>query len=150
MWNDIKNDEDIQSLMTEYCGFHDSCIVSMNYSSGAYVDENNAMGNGEIYEHTLLMTLNSQICKTIELLFNGVRKCSIVGWEDNYFCDIFGAYIGFNKDLLGKTRDDRLIVWSDYESFDPAEYRERELISQSGHNCTYVIAEKLFWRYKQD
>lgn len=27
MWNEIKNDEAIQSLMAEYCGFHDSCIV---------------------------------------------------------------------------------------------------------------------------
>lgn len=148
MWNEIKCEEDIKELMLEYCGFHDSCIVSINYSSGAAVDENNAMGNGEPEKHTILMTLNSQMRKPIELLFKGVRKCSIVGWEDNYFCDIFGAYLSFNSDLLGKTRDDRLIVWSDDEYFNPAEYSERELISQSRKNSTYIIAETLFWRYK--
>lgn len=150
MWNEIKNDEDIQSLMAEYCGFHDSCIVSMNYSSGAFTDKNKAMGNGDICEHTLLMTLNSQICKPVELLFKGVRKCSIVGWQDNYFCDIMDAYLGFNNKLLGKTRDDRLIVWADRSGFDPDKYSERGLISPSGYNCTYVIAEQLFWRYEQD
>ena len=150
MWNEIKNEEDIQSLLEEYYDFHDSCIVSINYSSGAFVDENNAMGNGELYEHTVLMAFNSQWKKPIELLFKGVRKCNIVGWQDYYFCDIMGAYLGFNDKLLGKTRDDRLIVWSDYSGFDPLIYTEHDLISQSGHNCTYVIAEKLFWRYKQE
>lgn len=147
MWNEIKTEDDIKELMREYCGFHDSCIVSINYSSRAYVDENNAMGNGEPDEHIILMTLNSQMRQPLELLFKGVRKCSIVGWEEDYFCDIYGAYIGFNKGLLGKTRDDNLIIWSDYEDFDPKNYREEELISKSGHNCTYVIAQRLFWRY---
>ena len=40
MWNEIKNEIDIENLMKEYCGFHDSCIVSINYHSGAFVDDN--------------------------------------------------------------------------------------------------------------
>lgn len=146
MWNEIKNENDIEELMTEYSGFHDSCIVSVNYLSGAVVDENNFMQFGGIYDRTVNMILNSQWNKPIELLFTGVRKCSIVGWEDNYFCDIFGAYLDFHTELLGSTRDDRLIVWADDGGFAPSEYTEEKLLSPNRMNCTYVIAEKLFWR----
>lgn len=147
MWNEIKNENDIESLMDEYGGFHDSCIVSIKYQSGAKVDCNNAMSNGELLEHSVEMVLHSQWNNPIELCFIGVRKCSIVGWQDNYFCDIFGAYIKFHIDLLGKTRDDKLIVWADDgEWFDPTKYTEEKLISSNAANCTYVIAEKMFWR----
>ncbi len=146
MWNEIKNENDIESIMNEYGGFHDSCIVSVNYHSGAYVDDNGGMANGELLEHSVEMVLHSQWNNPIELHFIGVRKCSIVGWQDNYFCDIFGAYLSFHTDLLGKTRDDKLIVWADYENFNPTNYIEEKLISPNAANCTYIIAEKLLWR----
>lgn len=146
MWNEIKNEADIEALMNEYSGFHDSCIVSVNYSSGAYVDDNGGMSDGESTEHRVIIILHSQWDDPVELKFTGVRKCSIVGWQENYFCDIFGAYLNFRTDLLGKTRDDRLIVWADNGGFDPADYKEEKLISMNGSDCTYVVAEKLFWR----
>ena len=146
MWNEIKNENDIESLLTLYGGFHDSCIVSVNYKSGAYVDDNGGMANGELLEHSVEIVLHSQWNTPIELRFTGVRKYSVVGWQDNYFCDIFGVYLNFHTDLLGKTRDDRLIVWADDSCFDPSVYKEEKLISDNSANCTYVIAEKMFWR----
>ena len=146
MWNEIKNEVDIENLMEEYCDFHDSCIVSINYHSGAYVDDKGDMLNGELLEHSIEMILHSQWNKPIELRFTGVRKCNIVGFLDDYFCDIFGAYLDFHSDLLGGTRDDKLIVWADFGGFDPTEYKEETPISTNGNCCTYVIAEKLFWR----
>ena len=145
MWNEIKNENDIETLMKEYSGFHDSCIVSISYHSGAFVDDG-AMANGKLLEHSIEMVLHSQCHKPIELRFTGVRKCNIVGWEDDYFCDIYGAYMKFHSDLLGKTRDDKLIVWADCGSFNPMNYTEEKPISTNGEYCTYVIAEKLFWR----
>lgn len=100
--NEIKNEDDIEFLMNKCFGFHDSCIVSVNYLSSAFVDENGSMCNGELLERTLSLTVHSQWCKNIELLFKGVRKFSVVGWQDDYFCDIYGAYLDFRKDLLGK------------------------------------------------
>lgn len=146
MWNEIKNEIDIENLMQEYSGFHDSCIVSINYHSGAFVNDKGAMANGELIEHSIEMVLHSQCNKPIELRFTGVRKCNIVGWEDNYFCDIFGAYLNFHSDLLGKTRDNKLIVWADWDGFNPINYTEEKPISTNGKYSTYVIAEKLFWR----
>ena len=150
MWNEIKNEIDIENLMKEYSGFHDSCIVSINYHSGAFVDEKGAMTNGELLDHSIEMILHSQCNKPIELRFTGVRKCNIVGFEDNYFCDIFGAYLNFHSDLLGRTRDNKLIVWADCDSFNPIKYTEETPISTNGNYSTYVIAEKLFWRITTD
>ena len=150
MWNEIKNEIDIESLMKEYSGFHDSCIVSINYHSGAYVDDKGAMANGGLLEHSVEMILHSQCNKPIELRFTGVRKCNIVGFEDNFFCDIFGAYLNFHRDLLGRTRDNKLIVWADCDSFNPIKYTEETPISTNGNYSTYVIAEKLFWRITTD
>lgn len=132
MRTEVKDDKDIERLMEEYGGFHDSCIVSASYKSGASVDESGGMRNGNADGHTLSLVLHSQWSKPIELAFTGVRAVHIVGFQENYFCNIDEAYIAFRTDLLGKTRDDRLIVWSDWGDFnDP--------------NCTYVIAEKMYW-----
>ena len=146
MWNEIKNEIDIENLMKEYNGFHDSCIVSINYHSGAFVNAKGAMAYGELPEYSIEMILHSQCNKPIKLRFTGVRKCNIVGWEDNYFCNIFSAYLNFHSDLLGKTRDDKLIVWADWDGFNPIKYTEETPISTNGNYSTYVIAEKLFWR----
>ena len=78
MWNEIKNEIDIENLMKKYSGFHDSCIVSINYHSGAFVDDNGGMANGELLDHSIEMILHSQWNKPIELRFTGVRKCNIV------------------------------------------------------------------------
>ena len=146
MWNEIKNDIDIENLMKEYCRFHDSCIVSISYHSGAFVDDKGAMANGGLLDHCIKMVLHSQLNRPIELRFTGVRKCNIVGFEDYYFCDIFDAYLNFHSDLLGKTRDDKLIVFADSGYFNPINYTEETMISTNGKYRTYVIAEKLFWR----
>jgi hypothetical protein len=54
--------------------------------------------------------------------------------------------MSFHTDLLGKTCNDKLIVWADWDCFNPINYTEEKPISPNGKNCTYVIAEKLFWR----
>lgn len=147
MWTEINDTNDIEHLMEEYGGFHDSCIVSMNYTSGMFVDEKNAMHGSCLIGKKLSLILNSQWGKPIELLFEGVWKFSVVGWNENCFDDIFDAHLGFHTDLLGRTRDDRLIVWADESDFSPKDYMEEQVISRSGRNLTYVIAEKLKWRY---
>ncbi len=131
MKTEIRTERDIDRLMEEYAGFHDSCIVSASYRSGASVDERGGMSDGNADEHTLSLTLHSQCIKPIELTFSGVRAVHILGFQENCFCNIYEAYIAFRTDLLGKTRDDRLIVWSDRGKLDEKE--------------TYVIAEKMYW-----
>ena len=145
MWKEIKTQNDIENLMQEYFGFHDSCIVSVLYQSGAKVDENEAMLFGGPSEHIVDIVLHSQWKPPVTLRFTGVRKCNIAGWHDNYSCEIYEAYIAFHTDLLGKARDDRLVVWADGH-FNPSQYIEEKIISPTNSNLTYVVAEKMFWQ----
>lgn len=146
MWIEVKDDAAIEKLMSNFHGFHDSVIVSISYNSGSYVDENEVMYQMiSADEHTLLMTLHSQWSKPIELLFSGVRCCNIVGFQENYFNDLFDATLEFRTDLLGETRDDALIVWADYKGFDIKQHTERYPFND-GYKETYIIANKLKYR----
>lgn len=146
MWTEVTDDSAIDKLMSDYGGFHDSCIVSISYTSGAYVDENGCMSDGTSDEHTLSMVVHSQWSKPLEMRFSGVKKCCVTGFRECYFCDIFGATLMFRTDLLVKTRDDRLIVWADCENFDPKTYQEKYPLD-NGCEISYIIAEKLKYRY---
>ncbi len=148
-WIEIKDNDGIDALMEQYAGFHDSCIISISYQSGNYVDERGAMGCGDLDGHTLSMIVQSQWGKPLELLFSGVRKCNITGFRDSYFCDIFEATLEIRTDILGKTRDDRLIVWADRSGFNPLTYTE-EYPLNNWYETTYIIAEKLRYRFLAD
>lgn len=77
MWNEIKNEIDIENLMREYSGFHDSCIVSVSYHSGAYVDDNGGMadtyGGFEILLHDLLSYLLHSSRQSYSLQYTHLR-----------------------------------------------------------------------------
>lgn len=145
-WTEIKDEAAIKTLMSEYGGFHDTCIVSIDYNSGNYVDKSGGMGCGDSDEHTISMILHSQWNKPIELYFSGVRKCVITGFRDSFFCEILDAALEFRTDLLGKMRDDRLIVWADWSGFNPLIHTERYPLN-NGHETNYIIAENLKYRF---
>ena len=141
-WKDIKTENDISELMETYGSFHDSCIVSLNYQSGNSVDNNKTMNFGSSNEYELNIVFNSQWNpKVLELKFIGVRQMHITGWQDNYMNDIFEAKIAFYDELFtDKTK--KLIVWSDYEDFDPLKINSN--LQEPGD--TYIIADSLKWR----
>lgn len=146
MWTEITNEAAIEKLMEDYGGFHDSCIVSISYESGSCVDEKDTMHMMGANEHTISIIVHSQWFKPIELFFSGARKCCITGYQDSYSCELYGATLAFRTNLLGKTRDDRLIVWANCENFDPTAYTERYPLD-NGYETTFIIAEKLKYRF---
>ena len=140
-WHRIIDKRDINILMNDYYGFHDSCLVSLNYSSGASVDNNGSMGCGTSEEKELHIFFQSQcVNKVLELSFSHVKNFHIAGWQEHYFCDIFDCYLDFRNDLV-KDRDDTLIIWADNESFNPNEENERPILNEP--MTTYVIADSL-------
>ena len=141
-WHDVKTQEDIDFLVSTYSGFHDSCIVSLNFQSGAFVDDEGSMYFGNAEERRLYVIFQGQWKpKTIELQFLGLRQMYVVGWQDNYSCDIFDAYLAFHENLL-PGNPDRVIVWSDNDLFDIAK------VDNSIHepSDTYIVANALRWR----
>jgi hypothetical protein len=143
-WNIVSDQKGIDNLQQEYGGFHDTCLVKLEYTTGSYVDEKGGMANGTPEEKELSMTFHSQWTKRpLELCFGGVRKLCIAGWQENYFCEILDCCLRFYTDLI-PGRDVPLIVWADSASFSPKNVG-RQLIEEP--ITSYVIAETLKWRY---
>ena len=45
-WKNVADQQGIEDLMKTFGGFHDSCITSLFYESGLFVDPQGAMGMG--------------------------------------------------------------------------------------------------------
>ena len=66
MWNRIDSQGDIDNLLAAYYGFHDSCICSVEYKSGAMVKEDGFMSG--ISEDCTNEYFNPENYETTELI----------------------------------------------------------------------------------
>ncbi len=141
-WKAITTQQDIDDLMEAYGGFHDSCIVSMQYQSGAFVDDRQCMHFRDAQSCALLIHFHSQWHKAqLQLLFTGLRKVVLTGLQTGYSSEILGVHLSFQKLVLNK-EPESVIVWADDDSFD---------IHQPVSPCkepadTFIIANALTWR----
>lgn len=144
-WYEVFNQKDIDDLLNAYGGFHDSCIASLNFVSGTYVDSERTMHFNGFRDYALNIVFHSQWSDyTLELSFAGLRRLHLVGAQDNYGNDIFDASIKFYDNLLPSkySTPSQVIVWADSEDFDV-----QDIDSQLKEPAvTYVIAHSLKWR----
>jgi len=142
---EVKNQNDIEKLLTEYGGFHDSCIAALNYKSGARVDgKTKAMSFGRASNRELYVNFQRQWEPVeLELCFTGVRRLHLVGWQDSYLCDIIDCYLSFHRNLLSGNPED-VIAWADTDLFDPTKVAESNQMAESAH--TYIISNNLKWK----
>jgi hypothetical protein len=141
-WNEFSTQNDIDKLLDIYGGFHDSCIVSMHYRSGTFVDDKKTMYFGDSSEHELIVVFHRQWePRAIEMRFIGLRQLHLTGWQDNYSCDIYDAHLSFYEGILPGTPS-RVIVWANYYDFNIKE------IDNTIHepSDTYIVANALKWR----
>ena len=144
-WHEVFTQKDIDDCLDAYGGFHDSCIASINYISGTYVDGEKSMHFDEYIKFKLSMVFHSQWSDyALELHFAGLRRLHLVGVQDNYTNDIFDASIKFYDNLLPSKYQtpSQVIVWADREDFDIKDMAS--LLAEPGD--TYVIAHSLKWR----
>lgn len=142
-WNSIENQNDIENLLKEYVNFHDSCITSLYYESGAGVDDNGSM-HGISRDCSLLVSFESQTAYTLKkpekkklnLKFTGLRMLNLVGYEEDYFCSIFDCHLSIS---------DKGVVWANVDSFSLNDYRETDLLND--FLPTFIIADKLYWSF---
>ena len=144
-FKEIDSQNDIDELLEAYGGFHDACLVSTVFQSGAYVDDNLSMGFGEADDYVLTATFQRQWRpKTLEMRFIGLRRFHLTGAEDNYIPLLFEAFVSFQENLLpGEPK--RLIVWSDEEFH--ANKIDNSLTEPAG---SYIVANELEWRIIED
>lgn len=127
-WNEIKTQDDIATIMDNFGFFHECCIVSMNYTSGLTMQKGRLVADKSI-NNRIFMTVDSEWCGRIELMFDSVRKFHAVCSDDMYNNYILSATLTFS---------DRLILWANNRDF---------RLSENDSDITYILAESLKWRY---
>jgi lipopolysaccharide assembly outer membrane protein LptD (OstA) len=81
-WHYIYSTHDIEFILEQTNGFHDSVLKEMNYVSGSHVDNKNHMHcNDSVRQVT--MWFDSQWCRSIELVFEGVVSLNLRPFSNN-------------------------------------------------------------------
>ncbi|MCM1043710.1 MAG: hypothetical protein NC350_05885 [Corallococcus sp.] len=146
-WIEILNQKDIDFPMNTYGNFHDTCIVSINFANGMYVDDKKNMHCKGWDKCKLNMLFHSQWNdRSLVLQFTGVRRLNLVGAQDNYSNELLDASVKFYDDLLPHKYQmpTRVIVWADDENFDINKQKPESAVTEPAN--TYVIANSLRWR----
>jgi len=144
MWNEVETEKDIENFLSETYDMHDTVLVSADYSTGCGSTERGMIVRSEPAKYTLRLVFDADWSESIEMIFTGVRHFNMCGFRDNYGNEILGCHLGFHTELMGKTRDDRLIVWSD-GSFSPKVHGTS--IDLKDCDSSFVIADGLKWRF---
>lgn len=131
-WQRLDTPQALESALGAVCAFHDSCLVCLRYTSGAYVEEGSLSMLPSNAARTLTVTLHQQFAAhyETELRFEGVRAAYLAPADPGqYDCIICGAALFLR---------DGWVYWADDEGFDPA------------HPCetsnAWVCAKACFWR----
>lgn len=137
-WNLVRSQKDIDQLMHLSGGFHDCCIVRVEYRSGNCTDSQGAMHFGDADQHEVLLLLHSQWTPPVELCFTGVRQLHLTGWQKDYTSEITDAHLSFYDHLL----PGRVILWADSDCFDPTAVPN----ALGEPSVSYIVANALRWR----
>lgn len=136
-WNYIRDNKDIKDILDKYSYFHDSCIEHIEYVSGANVDKEGNMRCGDSESFKLNVTFQSQIIKkSLEMQFSGLRRINLIGYKENYFCDIFSCYLALYKGY---------IIWADDDCFNPDSPCENILLDEN--MTSFIVSDSLRWRF---
>ncbi|MBS5950367.1 MAG: hypothetical protein KIC47_08595 [Clostridium sp.] len=136
-WNYIRDNNDIKDILDKYSYFHDSCISHMDYVSGAKVDNEGNMECEGQESFRLNITFQSQIIKkSIEMQFIGLRRINLIGYKENYFCDMSSCYLALYNDY---------IIWADDDSFNLDNPYGNKLLEEG--MTSFIVADELRWRF---
>ena len=128
-WRYVDSSKDVEELMSATGGFHDSCLKCLDYVSGAKVLENNSMVPIDDIRR-VTMIYDSQWCKPIEMVFEGVLALNLRPAEDNYVSIVFGASV-----IL---KDETVYFYDEYD--------EKKLTEPESYPGTWIKAFSLRWR----
>jgi hypothetical protein len=89
-WSYIESQCDIDFILEQTCWFHDSVLRELNYVSGSYVDDKKHMFCTDSIRQ-VTMRFDSQQCRPIEMVFEGVSALNLRPHSDNYSSNLYGA-----------------------------------------------------------
>lgn len=130
MWHEITNEKQIYDFMVLMSFFHDSCIKEMQYTSGAYVDEDLAMfpiNNRRTLK--VLIQRQSRMNTTIEMEFDGITHMKLFPIDESFTCEILEASL---------VLQDGLFYWSD-----SSDMKSEDISQEPG---ILICSSRLRWR----
>lgn len=98
-WNYVENQQDIDNLMEQFCGFHDSVLKEIIYITGDYVAEDKNMHLSESVAKQIRLVFESQCTRGIEMILLAPRFVQLVPPPESYFADLYDASV-FIKDCM--------------------------------------------------
>ena len=110
MWNTLNTDESLDAFLQRVAYFHDSCLKSFSFVSGAYVDSHLAMHSVND-KRTLSMVFQSQFedIAGFELEFLGLKSLNYIPTDPMFICEIESANMYFKDGLIYFEHDSCLI-----------------------------------------
>ena len=118
LYIEIKTKKNITELQQSYGSFHDSVITEVHFKTGNNVDDS-YMNFGDEQDYELHMFLSRQWKpKHIELVFSGVKKISLAGYQNYYSPEIYGCNLEIYTDLIKSTLfNDEFGIYFYYATF---------------------------------
>lgn len=96
-WNYIEKQEDIDNLMKQFAGFHDSVLKEFSYLTGDYVSQDGTMYLTE--DKQIKLVFNSDLAKELEMVLLAPRFVQLVPPCESYFANLYDASL-FIKDCM--------------------------------------------------
>lgn len=129
-WKYVYSQEDIEHLMKEFSGFHDSVLVSANYISGAGKSSDGMY----ICDHVRQVEIrfDSEWAKSITIVFEGVLSFNLYPAKDNYSSELFEATI---------LREDETIYFYTADVTDIDESYDETWINSLGMRWKFIDSE---------
>lgn len=129
-WNYVEKQQDIDNLMEQFCGFHDSVLKEFTYITGDYVAEDQNMHLSEAVAKQIRLVFESQWARGIEMILLAPRFIQLVPPAENYLADLYDASV-FIKDCM-------VYFYDSYMEAMPATYQN-----------SYFSAMGMRWRFVQ-
>jgi hypothetical protein len=153
----ISSKEDIDKFLEASGGLHDAVLVGAVYSNARWLPNGSITGSED--DEILTVTFKSQwVDMAIELVFGGLRRANLIGFQANFFPFLTSCYLDFYNGL---------VVFADDESFNPADLRVNTWIEEyySGKTkktttrdvesetllrepmTTFIVSKTVRWRF---
>ncbi|MCL2563722.1 MAG: hypothetical protein FWE08_06775 [Oscillospiraceae bacterium] len=98
-WNYVDKQQDIDFILEQTGGFHDSVLKKLDYISGSYVDDKNQMYCMDNIKQ-VSMWFDSQWCRPIEMVFESVIALNLRPYSDNETSFLFDAALFVQNETI--------------------------------------------------
>ena len=130
-WNYIESQADIDKLMQEYQGFHDSVLKELSYISGDYYDKlQNSTILTDAGSKQIRFVFDSEWSGQIEMILLAPRIVHLIPGEENLMPGLYDASIFIQNCMVH--------FYDSYVEEIPTEYMG-----------TYFIAMGMMWRHTE-